>query len=466
MSPEVIDHLKSFNRKERFLLLCDALGFDNQTFHLSEEFINKLSGCIGCEIPRDSYVAMDYHLDWLQMALYLASEPSPPDPILNDRLVEANQEDIDLLVAFGKSGTTHLVLIEAKGDTGWTNKQLKSKADRLKRISNEGRPGTGLVKFHFVMLSPNPPKQIKVRTWPDWMKPHGEPLWLPLRFPKGLRKVTRCKNDKSRTRSKGGRYLRLDQGRHVRPTIVDILGRNPEPLPEWLAGDNPPRFDRNEFFAARTVYYPGSGDDGQPVKLCALAHAAHTFIYVDQGVEQEALAERLQDRERGFRGYAITHQEQVSEEVLRPCGWIPHVSAEEASSSHRFRDGFTEPFGWFVVLDRQGGNKDHGPSRLAILFIGGDGIASYDALFCQRDGTPAPFLTVIQDHGFGSSYERFDRHGLLERIAQRSGVWPEYLLVGRGSNEWLDYTNTGSCPEPGGSGAHPRSLFRRRGNPR
>ena len=213
MSTTVIDHLKSFNRKERFLLLCDALGFDNQTFPLAEDFINKLSGRIGHEIPRDAYAAMDYHLDWLQMALYLASDPSPLDPILNDDLVKANQEDIDLLVAFEGRGTTHLVLIEAKGDTGWTNDQLGSKANRLKVIFGEGRPGTDLIRCYFVMMSPKESERICSKKWPDWMKPHGEPLWLQLRFPEGLRKVTRCTNDESKTRSKDGHYLRLD---HVR----------------------------------------------------------------------------------------------------------------------------------------------------------------------------------------------------------------------------------------------------------
>ena len=220
MSTKVIDHLKSFNRKERFLLLCEALGFDDQTFRLAEGFINKLSCRIGHEIPRDAYVAMDYHLDWLQMALYLASEPSPPDPIFNDDLVKANQEDIDLLVAFGESGTTHLVLIEAKGDTGWTNDQLGSKADRLKRIFGESRPGAGLVKFHFVMMSPKESERIDVRKWPDWMRPRDKPLWMPLQFPGSLRKVTRCRNDERRTRSKDGGYLRLDPA---------AAGRNGDP---------------------------------------------------------------------------------------------------------------------------------------------------------------------------------------------------------------------------------------------
>lgn len=88
--PNVIDHLKSFNRKERFLLLCEALGFDSQTFCLHEDFVEKLSGCIGHQVPSNAYVVMDYHLDWLQMALYLASEPFPPDPVFNDDLVRAN----------------------------------------------------------------------------------------------------------------------------------------------------------------------------------------------------------------------------------------------------------------------------------------------------------------------------------------------------------------------------------------
>ena len=38
------------------------------------------------------------------------------------------------------------------------------------------------------------------------------------------------------------------------PTFVDGLSRNPEPLPEWLDSDSTPTFDREKFFASRTVY--------------------------------------------------------------------------------------------------------------------------------------------------------------------------------------------------------------------
>ena len=242
------------------------------------------------------------------------------------------------------------------------------------------------------------------------------------------------------------------------PTIVDIMRSDPEPLPEWLAGNHPPRFDRENFFAARTVYYPGSGNDGQPVRLCALSHAAHTFIYVDYGVDRGTLVARVDSREQGFRGYAIAHQEKVSEDTLRPGGWTQHVPAADL---RRSRDSCVGPFGWFVVLDRQHAGEDHGPRRLAILFIGGDGIASYDALYCQGDGTPPPYLAVIQDHGSGCNYDRFDRDGLLDRIARNTSVLPKFVVVADNSEPWLAYEDLGARPKPGGSGSNPRSLYRR-----
>ena len=232
-------------------------------------------------------------------------------------------------------------------------------------------------------------------------------------------------------------------------SIVDILRRTPEPFPEWLAGEKPPKFDRRAFFGSRTVYYPGSGNDSQPVKLCSRAHAAHAFVYVDYRVEWEDLAERLRDPAQGFRGYAVTHTEDVSENILRPTDRLPHARSS------------VTPFARFAVLDRRNGGEDHGPQRLAILLIGVDGIASYGSLYCQEDGTRNPFLVVIQDHGFGGNYDKFGRGGLLARNVLKCRVWPEYLLVGDNTEPWLGYEDTGAAEEPGGMHAHPRRLFYR-----
>ena len=279
-------------------------------------------------------------------------------------------------------------------------------------------------------------------------------------------------------------------GGAIMPTIEEILGRRPEPIPEWLDGTDPPRFDRAAFFASRTVYYPGSGEDGQPLKLCNRSRSAHCFVYVDQDdiYEQDGFRGKLRDPdqgnllgyERGILGYGLARWEPVPVDVLIPGGrdgWTP-----VCDESHRIglerrysigKDVGKKTFAFFAVMDRMDGIGDvHGPRRLAILFIGGDGFALYDALYCQGNGTPPPFLAVIQDHGFGGQWpgkcfggdDPLDkRDGLLDRIARKSGVLPEFLLVGDNTTPWVNYADTGAVPEPGGQHGHPRRLLRREG---
>ena len=149
-----------------------------------------------------------YHLDWLAMALHLAATPDPPERICNDGLFEANQQDIDLLVAFEAADGAHLALIEAKGVTGWKNAQLDSKVRRLRRIFDDGS-GSDLATPHFVLMSPKRPVHIEASDWPGWMKcPCGKPYWLKLPLPGGLRKATRCDADGNNAAE--GRFLRLD----------------------------------------------------------------------------------------------------------------------------------------------------------------------------------------------------------------------------------------------------------------
>ena len=244
--------------------------------------------------------------------------------------------------------------------------------------------------------------------------------------------------------------------------LVTVLLQDPEPLPEWLRQPSP-GFDRTSFFESRTVYYPGSGNDGQPVKLCARAHAAHAFIHVDYGVSMPDIRDRVHGvGDPGFLGYQVEHEEEVEESVLRPRGWIPHIELSELKKgADRFAD--VRPFGLYVVFRRDEDHDDaHGPERFAVLFVGGDGHAAYDALYCQADETPPPYLAVVQDHGFGGNYDSFGAGGLLERIARRCGVYPNRLLVGargRSYEPWAGYRDSGATPEPGGMLAIPRRIF-------
>lgn len=246
------------------------------------------------------------------------------------------------------------------------------------------------------------------------------------------------------------------------PTIVETLQQHSERLPDWIR-QPAPRFDREKFFGSRTVYYPGYGNDGHPVKICARAHAAHAFVYVDYGVSEQTVRDRV-DRvgDDGFQGYKVEDEERVGESVLRPGGWTPHVKQWELSNAVSRSSVNIRPFGWYAVLKRDEDRDDaHGPERFAMLFIGGDGFATYDALYCQQDGTSPPFLALLQDHGWGGNYDRFCKDGLLERIAQRCGVYPEWLLVGKPGEPWNGYLDAGAKPEPGGEHGIPRRLFSR-----
>ena len=208
---DLISNLKAFNRKERFILLHETLGFQEESFRLGDAFRIQLHERLRIAIPKDAFVAMDYHLDWLQMAMYLIENPRPEQPIHNDDMVVANQEDVDLLVCFSDGPRMRLVLIEAKSDTPWSNKQLCSKANRLDRIFGEGRPGTKSVIPSFVMMSPTESKRLKTCSWPEWMRPGGEPIWLPLSLPDGLMKPTRC-NEAGET-DENGNSIRLQRSR-------------------------------------------------------------------------------------------------------------------------------------------------------------------------------------------------------------------------------------------------------------
>lgn len=185
----LIERLRRFNRKERFYLIGRALG--NQAFTLSEEFRQTLGKELALDIPRDAFVAMDYHLNWLYAALLLATaEAGRAIPHDLEPSIAGNQEDIDLLIAYDEDRITRAVLVEAKGATGWTNKQLMSKASRLKTIFDEDGNRWDTVQPRFVIASPRRPRLLNDTGWPSWMK--NPVRWIELRMPPDVQRITRC----------------------------------------------------------------------------------------------------------------------------------------------------------------------------------------------------------------------------------------------------------------------------------
>ena len=209
----VIEALRSFDRKERFAVLREALGFDPEFPRLAYRFRKKLSDCIDktgtIHCPKHALLAMDYHLDWIEMALYRANgkETGPRSPFLNEDFPEINKDqmDVDLLIAFDRKDAgqviTHLVLIEAKAYLSWNNPQLDDKAARLGKIFSENGKRWSFVKPHFVLMTTRRSQRIQTNDWPEWMRDGNEVSWLDYDLPSRL-KITRC-TKKGRPSKKG-----------------------------------------------------------------------------------------------------------------------------------------------------------------------------------------------------------------------------------------------------------------------
>lgn len=251
-------------------------------------------------------------------------------------------------------------------------------------------------------------------------------------------------------------------------TLYEYLRRTlREDIPAWLDGfRNGDHFSRQQFFESRVVYYPGSGTDGHPVKVFGSTCSAHCFVYVDYGVPQSALEAELEHPRHRFRGYHTSARLHLREGDLVPEGWTPHVlgASEVPRNRYRFAAVAAAPFGFLEVLERDPEFDDnHGARRLAILFLGADGIAAYDALFCQGLGHLPPFAVVLQDDGFDGNWDRFGRGGVLQRIATDCKVIPQWLLVAENTDAWEGFERVPDVDgDHGGMHGHLRFLYERR----
>lgn len=241
--------------------------------------------------------------------------------------------------------------------------------------------------------------------------------------------------------------------------LVEFLSSMAESCPAWLKAFTPETaFDRNEFFACRIVFYPGCGYDGHPVKVFGTAHAAHCFVYVDNGLPKSSIENSLDHPFRHFKGFRTVVRRHLTEKDLSPESWQPHAAP---------RGGAVEvpeiqPYGFLEILERESGfGPEHGADRIAILFLGADGHASYDAMFCQKGQNP-PFAILLEDHGFGGNYSSFGRGGVMEEVAKKSQRKPDLLLVAENTWAWDGYSRLPDAEgDIGGMHRNTRHLFTR-----
>lgn len=216
------------------------------------------------------------------------------------------------------------------------------------------------------------------------------------------------------------------------------------------------------FWQSRIVFYPGYGSDGHPVKFFNSLQLATCFVYADYWVEEEEVKADLDNPAKGYSGHFKGYHS-VARIPLTEADLGPRARRSHGDTLFRQVGARVDPYVFLEVMERDAGFDDsHGAQRLSVLFLGTDGHATYEALFCQVKGQRPPYAVALQDHGFGGNYSNFGRGGVMERMAIESGVFPEYLLVAEGTLPWNGYVRVPEVAgSRGGMMARLRHLYRR-----
>ena len=108
----------------------------------------------------------------------------------------------------------------------------------------------------------------------------------------------------------------------------------------------------------------------------------YSFVYVDYGNAEDEIRRSLHNDKHRFKGYDALFQRNLRLDDLAPSGWSPMYLRPEDGNPARFAN-FTQSrlhCGlFFNALPISG--KNTVPKRFSLLYICGEGVETYQALF-------------------------------------------------------------------------------------
>lgn len=159
---------------------------------------------------------------------------------------------------------------------------------------------------------------------------------------------------------------------------------------------------------ANSVFYPACDNDGGVVKDCNTLNKAlgiENFIYCDYSVSEHQFNESIDT----FRGYKVFAMRSLKPTDLTPNGWSPKIPPGlRLQDYNRYRDAYKKPFAKWVVYERlEEMTDDFGPKRFSLVYIGGEGVATYQALYWSNNACPKALAIIQPGHGFGLNWTDF-----------------------------------------------------------
>lgn len=248
--------------------------------------------------------------------------------------------------------------------------------------------------------------------------------------------------------------------------FISYLSQYKEDMPLWLENyTDGSKVNFSDIMSSRIGYYPGSGYDGMLMEIGNKSQAIHSFLYVDYCLAKIDLIEHLA-QPNSISGYHSIGRIEWQEKDIAPNA--PHVMyLKRRPCSNLMAFCREQPYCFTEILERDSDKDDHwGAKRFAVTFLCEDGIATYLQLFCG-EYKKAPWLVLLQDHGFGGNYDKFGfgRGGILDEIITNSKVKPEYVLCGDNTHIWDGYARIEGVPSiVGGMNHNSRTLHKNTSN--
>lgn len=227
---------------------------------------------------------------------------------------------------------------------------------------------------------------------------------------------------------------------------------SPPPDGNWLEEFTSESLLRIEFpiqaILKDSLYYPASGFDGDPIK-----HLLGTFlsyIYVDYARSHDLLLQEIKGR--GFKGYRMLGWRAVTRQELVPHGWTPQYPTREDGDPRSGYRWAKPPFCDWCVFERLPElSEEYGPYRFSLMFVGGDGVATFQALYLANHAAPRGVAIIQDGYGFGFNWTAFtNRNRILARSVMESPYGQPKVLLNGGWSDinsymhpiWPEYTKT------------------------